>query len=227
VRIRLRLYLAAVTSTVALALLSSLAGAPTAQAATSCDTTGKTVGHSAAVRIYRFARRPRRPPSLGWLPRYFACMRKRHTPAWPLPVDDTDPQSDAQTTLMSFRIAGSFVGYVVQDSYPMDLYQTVYSVNAATGRARRYLINDTFFVVTGLAVNRSGSVAYIDKDTCPHCRYDTYAPGTQPATFHVYRGAAGARFVLDSGEDIDPASLTIVGSEVHWLRGGQPRSAPF
>jgi hypothetical protein len=204
-------------------LVFLVAAAPAAQSTTRCDRTGKTIARSSTVRIYRVASKP----SVRRVPRYFACMRHRRTPARLLPVDDTDPQSDAQTTLMSFRVAGSFVGYVVQDSYPMDLYQTVYSVNAATGRARRYLVNDTFFVVTGLAVNRSGSVAYIDKDTCPHCRYDTYAPGTQPATFHVYRGVGGARSVLDSGEDIDPASLEIVGSEVHWMRGGTPRSAPF
>lgn len=209
--------------TVAVLLLGSLAAAPNAQAATRCDATGKTVARSGTVRVYRVASRP----SARRVPRYFACMRKRRTPAWLLPVPDTDPQSDAETILKSFLIAGSFVGYVVQDSYPQDLDQAVYSVNAATGRARMYRTTDSFFVVTKLALNRSGSVAYLDKDTCPYCRYDTYAPGTQPATFHVYRGVGGKRQLLDSGEDIEPASLAIVGSEIHWVRGGQPRSAPF
>jgi hypothetical protein len=198
--------------------MGALAGAPTVQAATRCDRTGKTVARTSAVRIYRDGSKG---GSGKKVPRYFACLRHAKTAARRLPVAAAD--TVGFMTLHSFRITGHFVAYVQRGEYPEDLSESVWSLSVATGTSRLYYSTDGFFDVTSLVVNRIGSVAYIDRNVASSPNY----PDRKPATFHVYRGVGGKRLQLDSGEDIDPESLTVVGSEVRWVRGGQPRSAPF
>jgi hypothetical protein len=136
-----------------------------------------------------------------------------------LPV--LQPDIGAYISFRGFRIAGHFVAYVQTDSFPEERDESVWSVNVATGKRRWYRSTNSHCAITRLALNRSGSVAYIDKSLTP------YIDNPKPPALHVYLGVGGRRFLLDSGDDIDPASVAIVGSEVHWVRAGQPRSAPL
>jgi hypothetical protein len=80
---------------------------------------------------------------------------------------------------------------------------------------------------TDLVLNRRGAVAWVScegdelKDGCMDSptEWSVFAiPSTQP-------GRSGAR--LDFGTSIDSRSLTLVGREVRWTHGDQPRSAPL
>jgi hypothetical protein len=204
--------------TVAMVVLGSLAGAPTVRAATRCDRTGKTVARTKTVRIYRDGSKA---GSGKMQPRYFACLRQSDAPVRRLPL--VQPVSQAWIALHSFRIAGHFVAYVQRTEYPEEMDEEVWSLSVASDLARWYRTTNSFCAVTSLALNRSGSVAYIDQNVAPLADQ----PWASKDPFHVYRGVVNERLLLDAGDDIDPASVAIVGSEVQWMRGREARSAPL
>jgi hypothetical protein len=65
--------------------------------------------------------------------------------------------------------------------------------------------------VESLVLEPSGSFAWI---------------GSGP-TLEVHRYDAAGDTLLDSGPDIDSASLAASSAQLYWLRAGAPQSAPF
>lgn len=75
--------------------------------------------------------------------------------------------------------------------------------------------------IDALLVTRGGSAAFV-------VRHPTGRPyRSKEIPVGVRALDAGGRRLLDKGEGIDPASLRLDGSTVHWTNAGEARSAPL
>jgi len=127
------------------------------------------------------------------------------------------------------RVAGPLVGYELATLGRNGRYGSITVLDARTGRRLRsirqgssdILLGNSYAEVTDLKLTRRGSVAWI-------VRTGPYEGGGGPVTYEVRR-ALSARgsgsLLLDSGPDIDPASLVIRDGTVSWREDGKPVSA--
>lgn len=212
--------------TAVLALLSSVwfisganADAAQARAAQSCGSRGSaTVLQTPSLRIYS-----KRGVKV-------ACHKRsgRRTVF-------TDPVGicDGSCFTDRLRTAGVMVAYDLSYVGKRGGFYNLQVLNAKSGRVIRDIFQGE--TVTGpsprrearladVQVRANGSIVWVSQVRF----YDAFERFVQ--TFEVRRAdtAAGGSMnvVLDSSPDIDPNSLTLDGLAAHWVRGGEPVSAP-
>jgi len=124
------------------------------------------------------------------------------------------------------QVLGHSVGYELAFRGRGDPDSQVRTIDLATGM-RRFLGSDAEQIdppeagsalevgVTDLELGPSGSVAWINRNVY-----------VRPARYEVLKSdGEGSKVLLDSGEGIDPASLSRVGSTISWVKEGQPKAA--
>ena len=119
------------------------------------------------------------------------------------------------------RVAGAYAAFVgeVEDPYGRAVASVVTVVDLRSGHSNRTAVaclHSPFACVTSLVLAAGGQVAWM---TAP----SNNAPAGGPISVYA-RDASGQR-MLDSGADIDPASLMLNGLTVSWVRVGVTRSA--
>ena len=119
-------------------------------------------------------------------------------------------------------VAGDLAAYGLQ-SFGVDTTRTLVVVRRLTDgtqvkelSATRAVGPEAFQSIGSVAVNASGAVAWIGSEHS--------IVGHSSATEVLIDGAGGER-VLDSGPNIDPASLRLHGSRLSWVDGGATRHA--
>jgi hypothetical protein len=198
----------------ALVTLVVLAAAAPAQARSTCTPHGsKTIAANTQLRVFTFRKSGSDTTNL------YACRlknRKRFLLA------SAEEAGGTGTSVSLVRVAGRFVAW---DSQPFDDSQRYNpdfqgfpsSVNALdTGSGQRRTApattgNPAASTVTGLVLKPSGAFAWIGS----------------AATLEVHRYDAAGDTLVDSGADVDPASLAAGSAQLYWTRGGAPHSAPF
>jgi hypothetical protein len=123
--------------------------------------------------------------------------------------------------LRSPHVAGPFAAFVgeVQDPYGAPVESVVTVVDLRTGHVRHTIVEclqSPFACMSSLVLAAGGQVAWM---TVPSID----APPGGPVS--VYAKDATGQRMLDSGVDIDPASLTLDGLNVSWVRAGATRTA--
>jgi hypothetical protein len=130
------------------------------------------------------------------------------------------------------HVAGPFAGFVgeVEDPYGAQVGSVVTVVDLRTGRRDRTAVDclhSPFQCVSSLVLAAGGQVAWmtcgsaIVPRNCSAPSIDA-SPG---GPVSVYAKDAAGQRMLDSGSDIDPASLMLNGLTVSWVRAGVMRSA--
>jgi hypothetical protein len=119
-------------------------------------------------------------------------------------------------------VAGDLAAYGLQ-SFGVDTVSTSVVVRRLTDgiqlkdrRATRAVGPEAFQSVGSVAVLATGAVAWIGSEHS--------IVGHQSAT-EVHAAGSGGDHVLDSGPNIDPASLRLHGSQLSWVDGGATRHA--
>jgi hypothetical protein len=130
------------------------------------------------------------------------------------------------------RTAGVMVAYDLGSLGKRGVFYSLRVLNAKTGRVFRDIFQSEFFVryprreatLVDLQVRANGSVVWISDVRV----VDESNQVTQ--TYEVRRadtvGGGAANVLLDSSPEIDPNSLTLDGLAAHWVRAGEPISAP-
>src|SRR5262249_18811501 len=134
-------------------------------------------------------------------------------------ADDAEGTGDAVAIV---RVAGRFVAWDEQHFDDSERYNpdfkgfpsSVWALDTRSGAKRTAAATsgtpDTSSVES-LVLKPNGSFAWIGSG----------------ATLEVHRYDAADDTILDSGPDIDPASLAASAAQLYWLRAGLAHSAPF
>ena len=153
--------------------------------------------------------------------RYYGCFagtRKRVT----LFTDSTGTLEDRTKHMLRFpHVAGPFAGFdgEAEDPYGAPVESAVTVVDLRTGHRHRTAVDclrSPFACVSSLVLAVGGQVAWM---TTPSINASPGGPVS------VYAKDAAGRRMLDSGTDVDPASLMLNGLTVSWVRAGVMRSA--
>jgi hypothetical protein len=191
----------------------ALAGSAPAAAAR-CPTNGKTVVRTSTARVWGVT-----PKSE--ITRYYGCAFAVGR------VVRLDPK---RGQLVGYRpkvkIAGTAVAYEAM-SFDLQPYRVIVRslrtgkvIHSATSNRQKSAEGHTG-PVQRIVLKRNGSVAWTTTSDC-------VCEGTVPSAYEVHAiGSSGKRRVLDSGPDVEPASLVLRagGSRIGWTHGGTARSA--
>lgn len=195
-----------VTAVLAASALALSASGPAAAAR--CPSGGKTVVKTGTARVWGVT------PKSG-ITRYYGCAFGIGR------VVRLDP---AGGQLIAYKpkvkLAGAAVAYEAM-SFDLKPYR-VYVRSLRTGRVlhsatsnRRGSAEGHTGPVQRIVLKRNGSVAWTTSSDC-------ICEGTVPSGYEVHAiGAANGRRILDSGADVDPASLALIarGMQVTWMNG--------
>jgi hypothetical protein len=121
----------------------------------------------------------------------------------------------------NLALAGRFVAFDRRSSTRSAVATAVFVADLRTRRVRALwrsgtLDGQTYTRVQSIVASRAGTAAWI---------WSYSAPGSGlPVTYEV-RSSANGGMVLDSGSEIDAASLAIAGARVYWIKAGAPATA--
>jgi hypothetical protein len=167
----------------------------------------KTIYASPRVRVYEIYR--------DYNAHRFACLRATNRRF------DLGSTSDGYSSSFDeFEERGPWLGFLggwstKYDSEGMD----VAALNLRTGRGTNSGINQVFNIVHAWGLTRRGSIAWVQSS-------DPEYGTSDPTVNSVYARAVGAKTrLLDSGPDIERASLAVGGKHVYWVKAGQVQSA--
>jgi hypothetical protein len=159
--------------------------------------------------------------------RVFACRRSSGARA---KVTETIPYLFTLDELRAFRVAGRYVAYVhdFRHRCGQDLLVLVFDAYSRNHVRRRYAAFDPPFgdcttsSIEALVLARDASFVYV-------VRHDTDIDhNLRPRVRVGLRAVDGEESrLLDKGDGIDPASVRLEGSTVHWTSSGEGRSAPL
>src|SRR4051812_6625078 len=196
---------AAVLGLLAVAALAATAASPAAAATKACSTGGKTLLASADARVYSLAKAEDDP--------VYACygkVGKKFKLA-------TFRNCSDSSSFVKGVLAGPFLAYVTSSCGLSEDRQTLVVRDLRTGKVTKTSDAtddsglDTRF--PGLVVTAKGSVAWIGQNV------------TQATITQVFKWDAGGKGKLDSGTDIDAASLALGGKTLYWLKGSTAKSS--
>jgi hypothetical protein len=196
-------FLAATFAASALALTAS---GPAAAA--SCPSGGKTVVKTSTARVWGVT------PKSG-ITRYYGCASRVGRV-----IRLDPPRGQLIAHKPKVKIAGRAVAYEAMsfDLKPFRVYvrslRTGRVIHSATSNKRASSDGHTG-PVQRLVLKRNGSVAWSTSSDC-------ICEGIAPSGYEVHAiGKTNRRRVLDSGRDVDPASLALVarGTQVTWMNG--------
>jgi hypothetical protein len=179
---------------------------------TTCTPKGsKTVEAGRRVRVFTLAKGDRT--------NLYACRLSNKKRFLLASADEAGGTGDSVSLV---RVAGRFVAW---DSQPFDdserynpdfqgFPSSVHALDTGAGKRRNAPAtsgNPSASSVSALVLNASGAFAWIGSG----------------GTLEVHRYDATGDAILDSGTDIDPASLAASAAQLYWLNAGVPRVAPF
>jgi hypothetical protein len=195
-------------------MVLALAAAAPAQARSTCTPHGsKTIAANVQLRVFTFKKSGSDTTNL------YACRLKNRRRFL---LASAQELGGSGTSVNLVRVVGRFVAW---DSQPFDDSQRYNpsfqgfpsSVNALdTGSGQRRTTPATTgspatSSVTALVLQPSGAFAWIGS----------------AATLEVHRYDAAGDTMIDSGADIDPASLAAGRTRLYWTRAGTPHTATF
>ena len=195
-------------------LVLALLPAAAAQAKRTCNPHGsKTIAANVKLRVFTFRKSGSDTTTM------YACRLKTGKR---FILASAQEAGGTGTAVSLVRVAGNFV---VWDAQPFDDSQrynpsfqgfpsSVNALDPSTGQTRTAPAatgNPAASTVTALVLQLGGSFAWIGSG----------------ATLEVHRFDASGDTVVDSGSDVDPASLAAGGAQLYWLRAGVAHSVPF
>ncbi|HET6868067.1 MAG TPA: hypothetical protein VFH80_19295 [Solirubrobacteraceae bacterium] len=128
----------------------------------------------------------------------------------------------AESRVGPVAVAGDVAGYGLQ-SFGVDTVTATIVVRRLTDgtevkelRATRAVGAEAFQSIGSVAVLASGAVAWIGSE---------HSIVGHRSAIEVHAAGAGGDRVLDSGANVDPASLRLHGSRLSWVDGGATRHA--
>jgi hypothetical protein len=199
-----------VTAMLATSVVALTASVP-AEAAR-CPSGGKTVVKTSTARVWGVT------PKSG-ITRYYGCAF-----AAGRVVRLDPPRGQLIAYKAKVKIAGTAVAYEAMsfDLKPFRVYvrslRTGRVIHSATSNRRASSDGHTG-PVQRIVLKRNGSVAWTTSSDC-------ICEGAVPSGYEVHAiGTDGKRRILDSGPEVDPASLALAGARISWKHVGTIRSA--
>jgi hypothetical protein len=196
------------------ALAVALSSVPATASAARCPSGGKTVVRTSDGRVWGVT-----PKSQ--ITRYYGCAFRIGTV-----IRLDPPRGQLIAYKPKVRIAGTAVAYEAM-SFDLKPYRVIVRslrsgriVHSASSNRSRSAEGHTGPVMR-IVLERSGSVAWTTSSDC-------ICEETVPSGYEVHAiGRTGGRRILDSGKDVDAASLRLIagGTQVTWMNGTTSRSA--